>query len=51
MKILLFVNTVQNFKNHNSLGGIEILNYELYKYLKKKHNYSSNIVNPWCNEL
>ena len=37
MKILLFVNTVQNFKNHNSLGGIEILNYELYKYLKKKH--------------
>ena len=37
MKILLFVNTVQSFKNHNSLGGIEILNYELYKYLKKKH--------------
>ena len=37
MKILLFVNTIQNFKNHNSLGGIEILNYELYKYLKKKH--------------
>ena len=38
MKILLFVNTIQNFKNHNSLGGIEILNYELYKYLKKKHS-------------
>lgn len=37
MKILLFVNTIQNFKNHNSLGGIEILNYELYKYLKIKH--------------
>ena len=37
MKILLFVNTVQSFKKHNSLGGIEILNYELYKYLKKKH--------------
>jgi glycosyltransferase involved in cell wall biosynthesis len=37
MKILLFVNTIQNFKNHDSLGGIEILNYELYKYLKKKH--------------
>lgn len=37
MKILLFVNTVQSFKNHNTLGGIEILNYELYKYLKKKH--------------
>ena len=37
MKILLFVNTVQSFKNHKTLGGIEILNYELYKYLKKKH--------------
>ena len=37
MKILLYVNTTQNLNNHNTLGGIEILNYELYKYLKKKH--------------
>lgn len=38
MKILLFVNTVQDFKNSNNLGGIEILNYELFNYLKKKHD-------------
>ena len=38
MKILLFVNTVQGFKNSNNLGGIEILNYELFNYLKKKHD-------------
>ena len=37
MKILLYVNTSQNLDNSNYLGGIEILNYELYKYLKKKH--------------
>jgi glycosyltransferase involved in cell wall biosynthesis len=37
MKILLFVNTIQNLNNPKYLGGIEILNYELYKYLKKKH--------------
>ena len=38
MKILLFVNTIQNFKNSKNLGGIEILNYELFNYLKKKHD-------------
>ena len=38
MKILLYVNTSQNLDNSNYLGGIEILNYELYKYLKKKHS-------------
>jgi glycosyltransferase involved in cell wall biosynthesis len=38
VKILLFVNTVQDFKNSNNLGGIEILNYELFNYLKKKHD-------------
>ena len=38
MKILLFVDTVQGFKNSNNLGGIEILNYELFNYLKKKHD-------------
>jgi glycosyltransferase involved in cell wall biosynthesis len=37
MKILLFVNTIQNLKNPKYLGGIEILNFELYKYFKKKH--------------
>ena len=38
MKILLFVNTKQNFTEPNKLGGIEILNYELFSYLKKKYN-------------
>jgi glycosyltransferase involved in cell wall biosynthesis len=37
MKIFLFVNTNQKLESHSSLGGIEILNYELYKYLKKEH--------------
>ena len=37
MKIFIFVNTNQNLESHSSLGGIEILNYELYKYLKKEH--------------
>ncbi len=38
MKILLFVNTKQSFTKPNKLGGIEILNYELFLYLKKKYN-------------
>ena len=38
MKILLYVNTSQNLDNSNYLGGIEILNYELANFLKKKHN-------------
>jgi glycosyltransferase involved in cell wall biosynthesis len=38
MKILLYVNTSQNLDNSNFLGGIEILNYELANFLKKKHN-------------
>jgi glycosyltransferase involved in cell wall biosynthesis len=37
MKILLYVNTSQNLNNLNYLGGIEILNYELANFLKKKH--------------
>jgi len=37
MKILLFVNTNQNLKCRNNLGGIEILNYELFNYLKRKN--------------
>ena len=37
MKILLYVNTRQNLKKIHNLGGIEILNYYLFKYLKKKH--------------
>ena len=45
MKILLFVNTNQNLKRPNYLGGIEILNFELYKYFKKKHKIIlSNII-------
>jgi hypothetical protein len=36
MKILLYINTSQNLDNSNYLGGIEILNYELAKFLKKK---------------
>ena len=37
MKILLYVNTKQNFHNTNILGGIEILNFDLYNYLKKHY--------------
>jgi len=38
MNILQYVNTTQNLNNHNNLGGIEILNYDLANFLKKKHN-------------
>ena len=37
MKILIYVNSDQNFKKIHKLGGIEILNYLLFKYLKTKH--------------
>jgi len=45
MKILLYINSKQNLKNSKYLGGIEILNFELYKYFKKKHKIVlSNII-------
>ena len=37
MKILINANTKQNLSKENFLGGIEILNYDLFNYLKKKH--------------
>ena len=37
MKILIYVNTKQNFHNTNNLGGIEILNFDLYNYLNKHY--------------
>lgn len=37
MKILLYVNSKQNLKKLHNLGGIEILNYDLYKFLSKNH--------------
>ena len=37
MKILIYVNSEQNFKKIHTLGGIEILNYFLFKHLKTKH--------------
>ena len=37
MKILIFVNTKQRLENPHNLGGIEILNFELFNYLKNKH--------------
>ncbi len=37
MKILIYVNSNQNLKKIHKLGGIEILNYLLFKYLKTKH--------------
>lgn len=37
MKILLYVNSKQNLKKLNKLGGIEILNYDLFKFLNKNH--------------
>ena len=38
MKILIYVNTKQNLKTNKLLGGVEILNYDLSKHLRKKHN-------------
>ena len=37
MKILIYVNTKQSFHNTNNLGGIEILNFDLYNYLNKHY--------------
>ena len=37
MKILIFANTKQRLENPHNLGGIEILNFELFNYLKNKH--------------
>ena len=37
MNILIYVKTTQNLKKKENLGGIEILNYNLYKFLKKKN--------------
>mgnify|MGYP001182503990 CR=1 FL=1 len=47
MQILIYVNTKQDFKKNNTLGGIEILNYDLFNYLKKKHKLTlaSNLNN------
>ena len=39
MKILIFVNTKQRLENPHNLGGIEILNFELFNYLKKNMKY------------
>ena len=38
MKILIYVNSNQNLKKVHKLGGIEILNYSLFRYLKTKHS-------------
>ena len=43
MKILIYVNSNQNLKKSNTLGGIEILNYNLYNFLKS--NYSTTLTN------
>ena len=37
MKILLYVRTKQNLSKSNYLGGIEILNYDLYNFIRRKH--------------
>jgi len=41
MRILFFIKTKQNLRNIKRLGGIEILNYDLYNFFKKKN---TNIV-------
>ena len=38
MKILINVNTKQNLNINNCLGGVEILNYDLFNYLNKKNH-------------
>ncbi|MDC3184489.1 glycosyltransferase [Candidatus Pelagibacter sp.] len=37
MKILINVNTKQNFNRKDYLGGVEILNYDLFNHLNKKN--------------
>ena len=37
MKILIYVNSKHNLKKSNILGGIEILNHNLYNFLKSNH--------------
>lgn len=37
MNILFYVKTKQNLQNIKKLGGIEILNYNLYKFFKKNN--------------
>jgi hypothetical protein len=38
MNILIYVHTKQNINKKINLGGIEILNYHLYNFLKNKFN-------------
>ena len=38
MNILIYVKTTQNLKKKENLGGIEILNYNLYNFLKKNNS-------------
>ena len=46
MKILINVNTKQNLKNYKYLGGVEVLNHDLYKHLSKKHHvFLTNNIN------
>ena len=49
MKILLFVNTKQNFKNIKNLGGVEILNFNLFNFLKIKNEVT--ITNKISNKI
>ena len=49
MKILLYVNSTQNLKKIQQLGGIEILNFELFNYLKKKDKVT--ITNKITNKI
>ena len=52
MKILIYVNSKQNLKKVHKLGGIEILNYSLFKYLKTKHyTVLQNYVNKKIKEI
>ena len=49
MNILIYVQTNQNIKKNINLGGVEILNYNLYKFLKNKYNVvlTSKILNKF----
>ena len=40
MKILFFLKTISSLKKKDKIGGIEILNLELYNFLKKKFKVS-----------
>lgn len=51
MKILFFIKTSQNLSNFKKLGGIEILNYNLYNFFKLNNNNEIIFENKITNKV